>query len=254
MVEVKLVPTYRFVKSRCSMKGSPVDMAFGKAIDIAIAQYNYYQTWSLRSLLTEAMRCAMKVFAEELRKQGVELSSGERRMYAGRAWRMLSCWRKSRYAELLRPRTHVIFLEKNSVLYGVFAQPDFWDGGRVFYEVKSYNIEEDEEAARCVREQARVFSLLGELRLVYFTRDADGYYKLVEKRVEGDPGVLDELWEYILMLGGDEATYMELDELEEYYPVVRYRFNPETGRWEHLEYVKPRAREDIWEDYGEYEE
>jgi len=234
MVKVKLIPTYRFVNSRCSLRRNPVDLAFGKAIDTALAQYNYYQSWTRRSLLMEAMKCAMKVFTEELRKQGVELSDDERRMYAGKAWRMLSCWRKSKYTRLLRPRTRVVLLERNGMVYGVFAQPDFWDRDRVFYEVKSYNVEKDEDAGRCAKEQCRVFALLGELRLIYFTEDANGYYTLVERRVERDLGVLNELWEYILKLSDDECTYRELKELEDYHPIVKYRFNTDTGKWEYL--------------------
>jgi len=249
-MEVKLIPTYQFVKSKCSMKGSPADMAFGKALDTALSQHNYYQSLTFRPLLREAMRCTMKVFAEELRKQGVELSRSEKVAYAGRAWRMLSCWRKSKYAELLRPRTHVILLEKNGALYGVFAQPDFWDEVSVFYEVKSYDVEEDEDAAKCVKEQCRVFSLLGELRLVYFTKDANGYYALVEKQVEKDPGVLDDLWEYISSLEEDQSTQAELDDLLGYYPVVKYSFNAEENRWDFLGYVEP-DEEEIQEEFYE---
>jgi len=82
------------------------------------------------------MRCAMKVFDEELKLYGIKLSVEERRKYALKIWKMLCCWRKSKYFDMLRPKTHVILLEKHGITYGVFAQPDFWDGNRVFMRLK----------------------------------------------------------------------------------------------------------------------
>jgi len=85
-------------------------------------------------------------------------------------------------------------------------------------------------------EQCRVFSLLGELRLVYFIEDINGYYSLREKPIERDITVIDELWEYISSLNNSQYTEEELEALEEIYPIVRYKFNKETSRWEYIEY------------------
>lgn len=238
MVFVKLIPTYRFVKSKCLEDVNLVELAYGKALDTALCQYNYYQSRSMRSLLNEAMRCGMKVFSMELKMLGINLSSDEKRRYAWRMWRMLCCWRKSKYFDMFRPKTHIILLEKYGELYGVFAQPDFWDDG-VFYEVKSFDVERNERLKKCVTEQCRVFSLLGDLRLVYFVENDAGYFSLIEKPIERDITVLDELWDYISSLNNTQYDYEDLEELEEIYPMLIYRFNENTNKWEYIEYKTP---------------
>ncbi len=217
--KIFIIPTYMFVEYEAPSPKNFVDMAFGKAIDTAISQYNYYSQKTSRPLLREAMKCAMAVFSLELKSMEVEMDWREFRVYAGRLWRMICCWAKSRYAEMLRPKTHVILLEKEGVMRGVFAQPDF-KCDEVYYEVKSFSIEE--EKLGHVEVQAKVFSLLGELKLVYFVEE-NGYYNLKETDVEKSVEILEELWEYLAlaeekMLG----KHYLLEDLLFEHPTVKY--------------------------------
>ncbi len=230
MVYVRAIPTYRFVKSVAGDTSSdPVELAFGKAIDTAIAQYNYYQSRSFKPLLGKALKCCIAVFNRELKRYGVVVDKDKYRAIVARMWRILCAWASSPYTGLYRPRTHVILLHKDNVFYGVYAQPDFIEyrasGLTRFYELKSYDIMVGEN--RHVWVQAKVFSLLGQLTIIYFTEDSIGYVHIKTVDVDRDYSVLDKLWSFI----GSTSNYeeVELEELLALYPVVYYRWV--HGKW-----------------------
>gem|GEM_PF-1572436 len=188
-----VAPTYLYVKHRAPSEDPPFDLAFGKALDVAISQYNYYSRRAWRPLLKQAQRCAMAVLRSELRRLGVEASREEVDEAARRLWRMLAAWSKSPYTEFLRPKTHaLVFIDRDNDFRGaLYAQPDFADSlTDHFYEVKSFNVEE--RPRMHVEVQSKVFSLLGSLHLVYFV-EVGGLYKLREKMVYADLSVIDDV-------------------------------------------------------------
>jgi len=223
-----VAPTYLYVKHRAPSEDPPFDLAFGKALDVAISQYNYYSRRAWRSLLKQAQRCAMAVLRSELKRLGVEASRGEVDEAARRLWRMLAAWSKSPYTKFLRPKTHaLVFVDRDSGFCGaLYAQPDFADSltGH-FYEVKSFNVEE--RPRRHVEVQSKVFSLLGLLHLVYFV-EVGGLYELREKVVYADLSVIDDVVAF-LRENPPGAEIVALEHLLEGHPHRVYV--REGGRW-----------------------
>ena len=193
-INVVVAPTYLYVRSRAPENDPPIRLAFGKALDRAISQYNYYSMHTTRSLLGKAQRCAMAVLRNELKNMEVEVSGEELKEQARKMWRMLAAWYKSPYVRYLRPKTHVIIMRSGDFIGALYAQPDFEDNVGQFYEVKSFDIEK--EPKKHVQVQAGVFSLLGPLFLVYFS-EQDGYYTVKQKFVPGDPQILDDVVDFL---------------------------------------------------------
>ncbi len=224
---LKLVPTYAYVHAVAPEVSDVTDVAFGKALDIAIAQYNYYHYRNHELLLNEALRCAMDIFIHELSRNGVRLSKDDIEYYSRKFMKMLQCWASSPYVKYLRPRTHVIIFEMDNEYRGVFAQPDFYDPfSNVFYELKSFDIEK--EPKKHVEVQARVFSLLGSLKLIYFSSTGNEYV-IKERSVKSDEAVINELWEFIGSYMGAEVE--PLDKVVLSYPTVHYVYDRSRKCW-----------------------
>ncbi len=224
---LKLVPTYAYVHAVAPEVSDVVDIAFGKALDVAVAQYNYYHYKSRDLLLSEVLRCALDVFVHELGQSGIKLGKSDIERFSRKFMKMLQCWASSPYVKYLRPRTHVIIFERGSEYRGVYAQPDFYDPfNNVFYELKSFDIEK--EPKKHVEVQARVFALLGPLKLIYFSSAGDDYV-IKERSVEGDEGVINELWDFI---GGYMGAEVEpLDKVVLSYPTVHYVYDKSRNCW-----------------------
>ena len=227
-IPVVAAPTYLYVRHRAPSEDPPFELAFGKALDVAISQFNYYSRRTWRPLIKQAQRCAMAILRSELRRLGVEASREEVEEAARRLWRMLAAWSKSPYTRFLRPKTHaLIFADRDGGFCGaLYAQPDFADSlTDHFYEVKSFNVEE--RPRKHVEVQSRVFSLLGPLHLVYFA-EVSGFYELREKVVHADLSVIDDVVAF-LRENPPGAEVVALTYLLECYPHRVYV--REGGRW-----------------------
>jgi hypothetical protein len=225
---VIVAPTYLYVRSRAPSEDPPLDLAFGKALDIAISQFNYYSRRSWRPLLRQAQRCAMAVLRQELRRLGVEVGREELDEAARRLWRMLAAWSRSPYTRFLRPKTHVlVFIDKEQEFIGaLYAQPDLMDGiARRFYEVKSFDIEA--RPRKHVELQSKIFSLLGPLYLVYFVEDG-GLFQLREKEASPDTAIIDDVVVFLRERPAGSEN-LSLNYLLENYP---YRvYTRDEGGW-----------------------
>ncbi len=224
---MKLVPTYTYVHAVAPEVSDIINVAFGKALDVAIAQYNYYYFRSHNLLINEVLQGAVDVFIHELSQSGVRLSKEDIEAYSRRFEKMLRCWASSPYVNYLRPRTHVIIFEKEGEFRGVYAQPDFYDPlTNVFYELKSFDIEK--EPKKHVEVQARVFSLLGNLKLIYFSIVGDDYV-IKEKSVKTDTTVINSLWNFIGSYVGAEVE--PFDKIALSYPTVHYIYDKSCNCW-----------------------
>jgi|YelNatPaOPRAMG01_1025707.scaffolds.fasta_scaffold113266_2 hypothetical protein len=225
---VVVAPTYLYVKHKAPSEDPPFELAFGKALDVAISQYNYYSRRAWRPLLKQAQRCAMAVLRSELKRLGVETGREEVEEAARRLWRMLAAWSKSPYTRFLRPKTRaLIFIDRDGGFYGaLYSQPDFADAvTEHYYEVKSFNVEE--RPRRHVEVQSRVFALLGPLHLVYFV-EVDGFYELRERVLYADLSVIDDVVAF-LRERPPGSEVVELGRLRASYPHKVYV--REGGAW-----------------------
>lgn len=227
---MKLVPTYAYVHAVAPEVSDVADVAFGKALDVAISQYNYYHFRTHDLPISDILQSAVKVFIHELSQSGVRLSRSDIERYSRKFEKMLSCWASSPYVNYLRPRTHVIVLEKSGEFRGVYAQPDFYDPlNNVFYELKSFDIEK--EPKKHVEVQASVFSLLGKLRLIYFSSVGDEYV-IKERSVKTDAAVISSLWDFI---GSYMSADVEpLDKIALSYPTVHYTYDRTCNCWRRI--------------------
>uniref|UniRef100_A0A7J3X983 Uncharacterized protein n=1 Tax=Thermofilum pendens TaxID=2269 RepID=A0A7J3X983_THEPE len=214
---VVAAPTYLYVRNRAPSEDPPFDLALGKALDIAISQFNYYSRWTWRPLLRQAQRCAMAVLRRELERMKVEVKREELDEAARGLWRMLAAWSRSPYTRFLRPKTHaLIFIDRERGFSGaLYAQPDFMDSiERRYYEVKSFDIEAN--SRKHVELQSNVFSLLGPLHLVYFV-EVSGFFQLREKEVLPDRGIIDDVIAF-LQEKPPGSEIVSLDYLRRNYP------------------------------------
>ena len=242
---IPVAPTYAFVRATVGdEEADPFALALGKALDVAISQYNYYYILSGRVLVKQAIRCAMAVFSKETARLGLELTRELRDRAARRLWRMVCCWASGPYTHLKRPRTHAIIVSEGEFMGALLAQPDFYSqglSGAAFYEVKSFDVES--EPKKHVRQQARVFSVLGPLTLVFF-REEGGRFTLESKKLTRDLSVLDEVLEFLRSSEGLERW--EVKKIKGLYP---YRiFVRIGGEWSLVDarYGEPRKRGLRW--------
>ncbi len=109
--------------------------ATGKAIDHALSQWSHAHRQGLRLTSTAVQRLARETLDEDLKDADVvltpeQLTEAERQIVG-----VLQAFRKSEVFGLSRPRTRLVLLDGE---VGVYAQPDYWDGARRFYEMKSF--------------------------------------------------------------------------------------------------------------------
>ena len=218
---VVVAPTYLYVKSRAPSEDPPFELAFGKALDVAISQYNYYSHRTWRPLLRQAQRCAMAVLRQELKRLGVKVDREELDEAARRLWRMLAAWSRSPYTAFLRPKTHVLIFidEKQGFTGALYAQPDLIDriSGK-FYEVKSFDIEA--RPRKHVELQSKIFSLLGPLYMVYF-REVGGLFQIHEKKTSPDPTIINDVIAFLQEKPPGSET-VSLNHLRRNYPYRVY--------------------------------
>jgi hypothetical protein len=135
---VKTVATHQVVQAahpREVTEKDEVGMAIGKAIDGTLSQYSHEASQGHRPTATSMNRVARGILDEELRDAHLELAAGDLERVLVELAGVLSAFRRSELFGLPRPRTRMILINGR---VGVYAQPDYWDGRRRIYEMKSY--------------------------------------------------------------------------------------------------------------------
>ncbi|MDE1822189.1 MAG: hypothetical protein KGJ23_02670 [Euryarchaeota archaeon] len=112
-----------------------IGRATGKAIDHALSQWSHQHRQNLRPTAASVQRTAKEVLDEELRDADVVMTVEQRSSAERQIAGVLQAFRKSPVFGLARPRSRMVLVNGE---VGVYAQPDYWDGGQAFYEMKAY--------------------------------------------------------------------------------------------------------------------
>lgn len=109
--------------------------ATGKAVDHALSQWSHLHRQNLRPTAASISRAARETLEEELRDADVVPTAEQRELALRQITGVLQAFRKSPLFGLSRPRSHLLLIDGD---VGVYAQPDFWDPSRCFYEMKTF--------------------------------------------------------------------------------------------------------------------
>ncbi len=139
MTTVRMLPVHEIVR-RTFPRPPPTEkdevaMAIGQAIDGALSAFGYELRLGRRPTQTAIGRRAETLLDEALAEAAVTLAPPERAATLEEIADVVRAYRRSELAGLARPRTRVLLLGEE---VGVYAQPDYWDGRRRIYEMKSY--------------------------------------------------------------------------------------------------------------------
>jgi hypothetical protein len=126
----------RFAHPRPVTERDEIAMAVGKAIDGALARFNYEFRQARRPTMGAMNRIGASILDEELADADLTLSAGDRERLGSELAGVIQSFRGSELFGLYRPRSRMILINEE---VGVYAQPDYWDGRSRFYEMKSYN-------------------------------------------------------------------------------------------------------------------
>lgn len=109
--------------------------ATGKAIDSALSHWSHAQRQQLKLTATAVQKMALRTLEEELQDADVVPTVEQRTQAEREITGVLQAFRKSEVFGLARPRSRLILIDRQ---VGVYAQPDYWDGARRVYEMKSF--------------------------------------------------------------------------------------------------------------------
>ncbi len=116
--------------------GEELAKAVGRAIDGALSEIGHRARIGRRPTVGAMRAIAATHLDDEIEAAGVDVPAAERAEIALQSERLLDAFRGSPIFGLPRPKTRVILIGDDVAVY---AQPDYWDGARRFYEMKSYN-------------------------------------------------------------------------------------------------------------------
>jgi hypothetical protein len=139
MTTIRTVATHEVVRAtfpRPVSERDQVGMAAGKAIDGALAQFSHLHRTRRRPTVASVDRMAEEMLDEELEAAMVQLSAEERGRQLTEIRAVLREFRGSELMDLERPRSRLILVNGQ---FGIYAQPDYWDGKERFFEMKTYH-------------------------------------------------------------------------------------------------------------------
>jgi hypothetical protein len=139
LTRIRTVPAHEIVR-RTFPRPPPeerdqVAMAVGKAIDGVLSDLGHQLGQGRRPTQAATGRLAVALLDDALAENAVRLEPVDRAATLAEIEEVVRAYRRSEIAGLARPRTRV-FLVGEAV--GVYAQPDYWDRRRRFFEMKSY--------------------------------------------------------------------------------------------------------------------
>lgn len=139
MTQISTIPVHEIVQRAFprlpARAQDEIAMAVGKAIDGALAQFGHQFRQGRRPTATAMRVLAETLLDEALEEAAVEVTAPEREKILSQLHGVLPAYRRSEIFGLARPKTRVIVINGQ---VGVYAQPDYWDGRSMFFEMKSY--------------------------------------------------------------------------------------------------------------------
>ncbi|HTP54357.1 MAG TPA: hypothetical protein VML94_05295 [Thermoplasmata archaeon] len=138
MGTLRTLPTYEVVQRtypRPTREGDEIAKAIGRAIDGALSQIGHQARIGRRPTVSAMRATAETLLDEEIETAGEDLSPELRAKTLTEIQGVLLAYRASPILGLPRPKSRLIVIG-NEV--GIYAQPDYWDGARRFFEMKSY--------------------------------------------------------------------------------------------------------------------
>lgn len=139
MTAVRTIPVHEVVRRTYprppAQERDEIAMAVGKAIDGALSRLGFELRQGRRPTQAGIAILARTLLSEALEEAAVTLPPAEVERTLVQIRDVIRAYRRSEIAGLTRPRTRVILIDRT---VGVYAQPDFWDGRRRFFEMKSY--------------------------------------------------------------------------------------------------------------------
>jgi hypothetical protein len=156
--KIKVIATHEYTNQFVNHNPSLIDLAFGRAFDLAISQYVYFseKANSLKNLHLKALRNFTAIFNNELKKMNLKIDYKEKRNIVNAFLRSLYAFQKTEIfkEKILRPRTRIITIDNEA---GIMAQPDFEDFmNNIIYEIKTFSLN---PFPIYVKKQIRVFQL-----------------------------------------------------------------------------------------------
>jgi hypothetical protein len=138
MTEIRVLAAHQVVQlthPRPIRDEDRLGIAMGRAIDGALSKFSHEAGQGRRPTATAMRTYAAELLTEELAEQDVAPTPEERVVLDGQIAGVLQEFRKSPLFGLPRPRSRLVLIGEE---VGIYAQPDYWDGRGVFYEMKSY--------------------------------------------------------------------------------------------------------------------
>jgi hypothetical protein len=135
---IKTLATHEIVQlvhPRVVTEKDEIGMAVGKAIDSSLSRMSHEARQHRKPSVVSVNRYAQEVLEDELKDADLTIDGPTRADLDAQILGVLHAFRRSDLLGLPRPRTRLILIDER---VGVYAQPDYWDGSRRFFEMKSY--------------------------------------------------------------------------------------------------------------------
>ena len=220
MTSVRTVATHEVVQAtfpRPATERDELGMAVGRAIDSTLSRYSYEFSQSRHPTRTAMQRAAADFLDAEVEEAGLDLDAPERERQLAAIGAVVQAFRQSEVMGLARPRSRLILVNER---FGIYAQPDYWDGRSRFYEMKSYlarpippDVRLQLQLFQCAFPRFRAF-------LACFDRHTSPVQTSLEELPPPDEPTVQE----ILALGVGTARDQGTEKVLEYVdnPIVRY--------------------------------
>lgn len=114
--------------------------AEGAGIDTALSAFSHEARSGRRPSVSSMAERGLQRFREVAEEAGEAPDAARREALRPRFESVLRAFRRGPLAELPRPRSRLIVVGGR---WGIYAQPDYWDGRARFYEMKSYRTSPD---------------------------------------------------------------------------------------------------------------
>ncbi len=225
MTTVRTVAAHEVVRAAFPREVTPADelgMVVGKAIDATLSRTSYEYALGRHPTRTAAQRFAAETLDRELEEADLDLAPADRTHQLGVIDAVVQAFRKSELMGLARPRSRLILVNER---FGIYAQPDFWDGRDRFYEMKSYHAH---PTPPDVVLQVRLFQCAFPSFRAYLA-SFDRHVQPVATTIEPFPPLADATVVEVLRLGVRTAAASGVDKVLEYtdVPVIRYTLTAE---------------------------
>jgi hypothetical protein len=220
MPRVRTVAAHEVVRSafpRPVTERDEIGMAAGKGIDSALTEFSHQFREGRRPTLSAVDRRAAEILDEELEAAMVQITPEDRAKQLAEISGVLRAFRTSELIGLPRPRSRLILIDE---AFGIYAQPDYWNGRDRFYEMKSYHAE---PVPPDVMLQLRLFQLAFP-GFSSVLAEFDRHSAPVEVRLRTIPGIEVEESTRVLRIAREVARATGQEKTLEYVenPVVRY--------------------------------